>query len=422
MDMQQQIFAMALNLPDPWYVEDVGMKQPSGSSQMELHIRVNYKRGAHFKCPGDDCNELCPVYDTAEHTWRHLNFFQYKAFITARVPRIQCKNHGVKTVDVPWARPNSGFTMLFEMGILLMVKEMPVDTVAQLIDEHDTRLWRVINHYTTEARKKVDMSDVVAIGMDETNTKGQNYITVVMDMHSHRVLFATKGKDSTTVSKFVEDFKAHNGNTDRIKVVTSDMSLAFEKGIQENFSQSHLVIDKFHVIKHLNEGVDAVRKAEVEDKLELKRSKYIWLKNKENLTEKQQKKLESMIQKHPKVSRAYAMRCEMQDIYSECVDHATAEKRIKKLISWMMRSRLEPMKKCARMIKNHLADILNYFTCRFTNALLEGTNSVIQNVKRRARGFRNTDYFINMIYLIRGQLPLETVTNDWTKMNQTHMI
>ena len=116
------------------------------------------------------------------------------------------------------------------------------------------------------------------------------------------------------------------------------------------------------------------------------------------------------------------MRCEMQDIYSECTDQANAEKRIKKLISWMMRSRLEPMKKCARMLKNHLEDILNYFTYRFTNALLEGTNSVIQNVKRRARGFRNTDYFINMVYLIRGQLPLETVTNDWTKMNQTHMI
>lgn len=420
MDMQQQIFAMALNLPEPWYVEDVAMKQPSGSSQMELHIKVNYKRGAHFKCPGDDCNELCPVYDTTEHTWRHLNFFQYKAYITARVPRVKCKVHGVKTIDVPWARPNSGFTMLFEMGILLMVKEMPVDTVAKRIDEQDTRLWRVINHYTTEARKNVDMSNVTAIGMDETNTKGQHYITVVMDMHSHRVLYATEGKDSSTVGKFVDDFKEHHGNTDNIKVVTSDMSLAFEKGIQENFQQSRLVIDKFHVIKHLNEGVDAVRKAEVEDKLELKHSKYIWLKNKENLTEKQQKKLESMIQKHPKVSRAYAMRCEMQDIYSECVDQASAEKRIKKLISWMMRSRLEPMKKCARMLKTHMEDILNYFTYRFTNALLEGTNSVIQNAKRRARGFRNVEYFISMIYLMRGQLPMDSVINSWTRDNQTH--
>ena len=422
MDMQQQIFAMALNLPEPWFVEDVAMKLAPGGSQMELHITVNYRRGAHFKCPDCDCNELCPVYDTAEHTWRHLNFFQYKAFITARVPRVKCKEHGVKTVEVPWARPNSGFTMLFEMGILLMVKEMPVSTVAERIGEQDTRLWRVIKHYTTEARKNVDMSGVVAIGMDETNTKGQHYITVVMDLHSRRVLFATEGKDSTTVGKFVEDFKAHNGNTNNIKVITSDMSLAFEKGIQENFEQAGLVIDKFHVIKHLNEGVDAVRKAEVADRQELKQSKYIWLKNKENLTEKQQIKLENMLQKHPKVSRAYAMRCEMQDIYSECDDYTSAEKRIKKLISWMMHSRLEPMKKCARMLKNHLQDILNYFTFRYTNAILEGENSVVQNVKRRARGFRNIEYFICMIYLVSGQLPLDTVTNEWTKKNQTHMI
>ena len=113
--------------------------------------------------------------------------------------------------------------------------------------------------------------------------------------------------------------------------------------------------------------------------------------------------------KHLKTARAYAQKVELQDIYETCTDRAAAESRLKKLCSWLVRSRLEPMKKFCGTLKNHWDEILNYFDNRFTNAVLEGTNSVIRNIKTRARGFRNDEYLKAMIYLVLGDLPMEDV-------------
>ncbi len=88
------------------------MKQSSANAKMELHIRVNYKQDALFKCPDDNCHELCQVKDSVDQMWRHLKFFQFKAFITARVPMIKCKDHGLKSVEVPLLLSNSGFTLI----------------------------------------------------------------------------------------------------------------------------------------------------------------------------------------------------------------------------------------------------------------------------------------------------------------------
>ena len=261
----------------------------------------------------------------------------------------------------------------------------------------------------SEALKLVDMSKVEMIGMDETSKKGHNYITVVVDLKTHNVLFVTDGKDSSTIDAFVKDFVAHKGDPDKIKIITCDMSLGFEKGVNAHFSNADTIIDKFHVIKHANEAVDTVRKEEAKTNSLLKKTKYLWLKNECNLTESQLKKKKSLSSKHLKTARAYAQKVELQDIYETCTDRAAAESRLKKLCSWLMRSRLEPMKKFCGTLKNHWDEILNYFDNRFTNAVLEGTNSVIQNIKTRARGFRNDEYLKAMIYLVLGDLPMEDV-------------
>jgi len=253
------------------------------------------------------------------------------------------------------------------------------------------------------------MSGVEMIGMDETSKKGHNYITVVVDLKTHKVLFVTDGKDASTIDAFAKDFEAHKGDPDKIKIITCDMSLGFEKGIKTHFSNAETIIDKFHVIKHANEAVDKVRKEEVKTNDLLKKTKYLWLKNEYNLTEKQLEKKKSLSTKHLKTARAYAQKVELQDIYETCNDRATAELRLKKLCSWLMHSRLEPMKKFCETLKNHWDKILNYFDHRYTNAVLEGTNSVIQNIKTRARGFRNDEYLKALIYLVLGDLPMEDV-------------
>ena len=184
------------------------------------------------------------------------------------------------------------------------------------------------------------------------------------------------------------------------------MSLGFKKGIQECFVNSNTIIDKFHVIKHANDAVDTVRKEEAKKNDLLKKTKYLWLKNDLNLTEHQKEKKQSLLKQHLKTARAYAMRVELQNIYESSVDRADADSRLKKLCSWMLRSRLEPMKKLVGTIQDHWNEILNYFDYKFTNAILEGINSIIQNIKCRARGFSNNEYFKTMIYLGCGKLDL----------------
>jgi transposase len=291
-----------------------------------------------------------------------------------------------------------------------LAKHLPVATIADMVNEHDTRLWRFIKHYVDEARSREDYSNVTAIGIDETSKKGHKYVTVVVDLNQRKVIYVTNGKDSTTVDNFAEDFAAHKGDAEAIKIVTCDMSLSFKKGINEHFTNSSTVIDKFHVIKHINEAIDEVRREEQRQgpwyKYLLNKTKYLWLKNDANLTGKQHERKESLLKKRLKTARAYTMRVTLQDIYELSTNRTEAEKRLKQLCNWITRSRLAPMKKFGELLKNHWEEILNYFDHRYTNAILEGMNSIIQNIKRRARGFRNDEFFKTMIYLGCGKLDL----------------
>lgn len=402
------LFTAALGLEEPWYVTLTEFKDAADGSK-ELHIYIDFERGAHFECPIDGCLQSGTAYDTVEHTWRHLNFFQYKTYIHTWQPRFHCPDHKTHLIPVPWAREGSGFTLLFEAMCLEMAKTQPMAQVARQVGEYDTRLWRFVKYYVAEARKLEEYSEVCAIGMDETSKKGHNYITVMVDLEKRKVIYVTEGKDHTTIDRFVSDFKGHGGATDNVNVITCDMSLGFRKGILENFPAAATVIDKFHVIKHANEAVDDVRKEEVKINPLLKHTKYIWLKNEENLTDAQCAKKETLSKKRLKTSRAYQMRVTLQDIYESCKTKEEAEPLLKKLVSWMRRSRLEPMKSFADLLKNHWDEILNYFDNRYTNAILEGMNSIIQNIKCRARGFRNDEYFKTMIYLVCGKLDMDAV-------------
>ena len=145
------LFTAALQLPDPWRVSGVEFRD-GADGKRELHITIGLASGSRFHCPEAGRGEAsCPAHDARERVWRHLNFFQYKAFIHAGVPRVACPEHGVRAVPVPWARPGSGFTLLFEAMVVELAKMQPVADIAEQVGEHDTRLWRFIRHYVDEA-------------------------------------------------------------------------------------------------------------------------------------------------------------------------------------------------------------------------------------------------------------------------------
>ncbi|MFR3196359.1 MAG: ISL3 family transposase [Bifidobacterium longum] len=378
------LFTAALRLQSPWKVGSVDFRDADGGRQ-ELHIMIGFEPGVRFHCPETGCREdACPVHDRRERVWRHLNFFQYKAFIHAAMPRVTCPEHGVRTVPAPWARPGGGFTLLFEAWAVEVARHLPAGTFAEQVDE---------------ARRLEDYTGVEAVGIDGTGRKGHGYITVVADLVEHDVTDVTPGKDPATVERFARDFMGHNGVPEYVRLVSCDMSLGFRKGIRECLPNVRRIVDKFHVARHANEAVDKAGKTEGRSNPLLKRTKYLWLRNEESLAELQVETKRNLTRQRLKTGRACRMRETLQDIYDTSADRAEAETALKRLCSWMTRSRLEPMKEFARQIRRHWRDILAYFDHPYTNAILEGLNSVIQNVKRRARGFRNMDYFATMIYL-----------------------
>jgi transposase len=176
----EKMFELALGIEKPLYISKINFNEASG----ELHVHMDFERGGKFSCSKCNCEKL-PVHDTSPKTWRHLNFFQHKCFIHLRTPRTNCNECGVTLWTPSWVRLNSGFTLLFEAFVLTLAKSMPMTKISQLVDEHDTRLWRIINHHVGIAKAKKDYSTVELVGCDETSRKkGHNYVTVFADMKS----------------------------------------------------------------------------------------------------------------------------------------------------------------------------------------------------------------------------------------------
>ena len=397
-----ELFKTALGLQPPWEVASLDFNL----SARRLDIRVDFQRGSFFPCPV--CGSPSKAHDTEERTWRHLDFFQHAAYLTARVPRCNCDEHGIKTVDVPWARKGSGFTLMFEGLIMILVREMPVNAVARLVGEHDTRIWRVLGHHVDEARAKQDFSKVKTIAVDEKSyRRGHRYVTFVMDLDLRRLLFGTVGRDGDTLAAFVEDLKAHGGKAEQIQDVCSDLSPAFIKGIREHLPKADITFDRFHLMKLMNEALDAVRREESPSTPGLKKTRYHWLKNPGDLTQSQKKRLQELKAMNLQTVEAYQMKLLFQDFFEQANPRAARLF----LVDWCTlayASKLKPLMKLAATLQSHSQGILNWWRSRITNGLIEGMNSLIQAAIAKARGYRNPKNLITIAYLIAGKLTFNT--------------
>lgn len=397
----EALFAVALGITPPWEVVGVDFSQENN----RLDIRIDFPRGAQFACPV--CGTAVPVHDTTEKSWRHLNFFQYEAYLTARVPRTKCPNEdcGIKQVVVPWSRSGSGFTLLFEALIMALARQMPVNAIASVLNVHDTRLWRIIRSYVDAARATEDFSGVTRLGADETSARqGHDYVTLFFDMDARKLLFGTHGKDHTTVERFGADFEAHGGNPEAVTDACIDMSKSFIKGLQEQFPNAALTFDRFHVIKLMNDILGKIRAEEARQfPEELRKTRYLFLKNPDRLTEEQEQRLRSLTRFNLGSIKAYILKLGLQFVY--CAENRQEADILLK--SWhrrAVRSKVERIVKLAKTIKAHWQGILSYFDSRLTNGFLEGINSLVQAAKAKARGYRNPDNLIAMAYLIAGKL------------------
>lgn len=397
----ESLFTAALGLMPPWQVLDIQFDPDKG----RIDFNVGFSSGAKFTCP--ECGEAEQgIHDTRARTWRHLNFFQYQAFIHADLPRVRCSGCGkTKQVPVPWARPGSGFSLLMEALLVVLAKQMPVRAVAQLMDLHDGQIWRVLDHYVETARQQEDFSSVKSIGLDETaSRRGHNYISLFHDLNQKRLLFACEGRNKSVVAEFVNDLEAHGGQAAKIDSVCIDMSKSYVAGVGESLPDAEITFDPFHVMAIVNKAVDLVRRQEAKTEPLLKRTRYLWLRNEANRSQKQQQHFESLPKKRLKTARAWRIKTTLQEIYQQCHTVYDAEKALKRWYKWAIRCRLEPMKDAARTIKRHLKGILSWFDGHLNNGGVEGTNSIIQAAKARARGYGTVRHLITMSYLVAGKL------------------
>lgn len=408
---QEDLFAMAIGVKLPWFIEDINLDEDKG----ELNININFKTGSEFEYLDENSGEIkkYKAYDTSIKTWRHMNFFQYRCYLHARVPRVDIGEGKVKQVKTPWEGISSGFTLLFEALLLQFAKSMTVHQICEMVGSYDAKIWNMFHNYTNTCREMSDYSKVEKVGMDETAARrGHDYITLFVDLEERKTLFVAVGKGSETVKEFVKDLEAHGGDARRIKEASIDMSPAFIKGVNKELENAEITFDKFHVIKVLNEGVDSVRREESKENSILNGSRYVFIKNQENHTKTQKAKFEEikMSAIHCKSYKSMQIREAFQLLY-QSKDEKTFVILYKKWYFWATHCRIPQMINAAKTINRHKEGIFTWAKSKISNGILEGFNSIFQAAKAKARGYKNTETIKTVIYLLTAKL-------DFSKVNR----
>ncbi|MGB1062086.1 MAG: ISL3 family transposase [Ketobacter sp.] len=399
-----QLYSQILGIEKPWRVMDVRVTLADD----EVEVRVEHV-GGKLACP--KCGKACGGYDKRQRRWRHLDTCQLKTLLVADVPRVECSEHGVVTVSVPWAEPGSGFTALFEALVIDWLKEASTSAVSERL-----RLsWNAVDGIMQRAVKRGlsrrgELSPK-QISVDETSyRKGHDYVTVVTDQDQAVVLHVAENREVGSLTEFYDLLSVEQKSG--IESVCMDMWPAYIKATRDAIPDagSKIAFDRFHVAQYLGKAVDQVRRQEHRqlsrqgDK-RMKGSKYQWLRNRRNMTWHQQRSFSELRQSSLKTARAWAIK----DLASRLWDYRSrtwAEKGWRRLINWMARSRLKPMQSTSKTLRNHLWGILNAVIRRVDNSHAESMNSRIKTLKSRARGFRNRERFRNAIYFHLGGLQL----------------
>lgn len=402
------LYQTILGLPAPWSVVEVDLKP--AEEVVEVGVESAERR---WPCPV--CMTSCPQHDTRPRRWRHLDSCQYQTILRASVPRVRCPKHGVKQVAVPWAERGSRFTALFEVLVLRWLREASLSAVAQQFGLSWTTLDGIRQRAVRRGLKRRILEQGRELprhlGIDETSfQKRHEYVTVVCDQEEACVVHVADGRGKEAVSEYLGAFGTEE--LAKVETVAMDMWRAYISAVEEWIpgAKRKICFDKFHVAQHLGQAVDKVRREEhrrfsKQGASPLSSTRYLWLRRAESLSEEGLELIASLRRVAVKTARAWALK-------EHCM--AAWQRRGKKwaraaLLAWYrwaIRSRLEPIKRVARMVKTHLEGVVNAIYHGVTNARAEGINAKIQWIKHTARGFRNRERFRTAIYFHLGGLDM----------------
>jgi transposase len=410
-----ELYRQLLGLTAPWTVERVELDM----AKQHVEVHVGHAPGQRFACP--QCGRELGVYDhLAERVWRHLDSCQFLTYLHARPPRVSCPEHGVHQVTLPWAQAGSRFTNLFEALAIDVLLAANIKKAAGLLRITWDEAWHLMERavYRGRAAKALDVPR--QIGVDEKAiAKGHRYMTLVCDLDTATVEYIGEDRKEKSLADYFEAFP--EARRKEVEAVSLDMWPAYinacRKGVPD--ADEKMVFDRFHIMRHVIEAVDKVRKQEhralmKEGDATLARSKYLWLTNPGNMTDKARAHFAELKGAELKTGRAWALKEALRSLWN--YQSATwAAKFWKRWYFWATHSRLPPMIEAAKLIARHLPNVLTYFTHRITNAVAEGLNSKIATVQKRACGYRNPDNFKIAVYFHCGGLNLYPASVTHTK-------
>jgi transposase len=403
--MHDKLFEAALGITAPWSVTGVQFDEAA----KVLTVAIDFAVGSRFAVEGVPGEH--PVHDTVTKTYRHLNFFQHECLLQVRTPRVKLPDGSVQLVKPPFAGRLSGFTLLFEALVLMLAPEMPFAAVARIVGISPHRVLAICRRYVALALEAADFSNVTALAIDETSrARGHDYITLAADAVKRRVLSVTTGRDAKAIAAIATELAEHGCPPEQIESVSIDMSPAFIKGVGEQLPNARITFDKFHVVWHANAAVDKMRRIEQRSDKSLKGMRWTLLKDRDRL------KPEAVVELDALIARMASVRTARAWVYKEQLREILERKQINvvraMLLHWcgcVMRSKVEPMKDVAAMVRRHLEGIVAWAQTRQTNGFIEALNGLFQAAKRRARGFTRMSTIKTVIFLIAGKLDFGAV-------------
>lgn len=401
----RELYRRILEIESPWEVSDVELR----AKEREVCVQVEWNATIALRCP--ECGADCPGYDHRERRWRHLDTCQYKTILSARIPRVKCGEHGVQQVRVPWAEPGSRFTALFERLVIDWLKEASTSAVAELFGMSWSEVDGMMQRAVARGLSRRERQSPKRIGIDETSyQKRHEYVTVVSDMERGVVIDVLEDRKQKTLETGL--LKLGEEVLEGLECVAMDMWRPYIGAVNAVVpdAEAKIAYDKFHIIKHLSDAVDKVRRQEHRALLSegvdaLKGSKYLWLRAQENLKRDDKQTMEDLTRAATRTARAWSIK----ELARQLWHYATKGWALRGWKRWYqraIRSRLTHVKKAARMIWKHISGIINGIVLNATNAKAEAINTTIQSIKKTACGFRNRKRFRNAILFHTAGLDL----------------
>lgn len=401
----RDLYAKILGITAPWQVVDVVVDD----EKQTVEVWLSTKAGTKQSCP--ECGRTASGYDTRERRWRHLDTCQFQTVLVASVPRVDCDTHGVRQVKVPWAEEGSRFTAMFEALAIDWMKEASLSGVMRVLRLTWDECAGIQQRAVTRGLARRPRPVPARIGVDETSfAKRHEYVTVISDQASGAVVTVADGRGREVLDSFYKGLSREE--LEAIETVSMDM---WEGYIRPTLShvpdaERKIAFDKFHIAQHLGGAVDRVRRSEHKElsargDATLTKTKYLWLRNPDLMSEESASRLKPLRESPLRTAKAWYYKEWAMRLWH----YRTLGWAERGWMAWYrsaIHTRLEPVKKVARMVKSHLYGIVNAVVAGVTNASAEGLNSGIQRIKAQARGFRNRERFRRAIYFHFGKLDL----------------